>query len=189
MPYPPCPSPWLECLTLLLHLLGLNALPSSSVSLACFLGGFRGLLPPSQPDMAPAAPSPDPATGSGTLRPSSCADTPQFSFFISLASLGLSCDAWGLHWGVRSVVATRGLSLGLEGSVVGSCGRHCSTACGIFIPQPGIKPVSPVLQGRFLTTGPPGKPPTLFSSPAGSSLPALVWPAPVVPGDRTVHVF
>ena len=26
-------------------------------------------------------------------------------------------------------------------------------------PRPGIEPVSPALQGRFLTTGPPGKPP------------------------------
>jgi len=30
-------------------------------------------------------------------------------------------------------------------------------ACGILVPQPGIEPVSLVLQGRFLTTGPPGK--------------------------------
>ena len=26
------------------------------------------------------------------------------------------------------------------------------------LPRPGIKPVSPALQGRLLTTGPPGKP-------------------------------
>ena len=30
-------------------------------------------------------------------------------------------------------------------------------ACGILIPQPGIKPISPALQGGFLTTGPLGK--------------------------------
>ena len=30
-------------------------------------------------------------------------------------------------------------------------------ACGILVPWPGIKPESPVLQGRFLTTGQPGK--------------------------------
>ena len=30
-------------------------------------------------------------------------------------------------------------------------------ACGILIPQPGIEPVSPALEGGFLTTGPPGK--------------------------------
>ena len=33
----------------------------------------------------------------------------------------------------------------------------CSVACGIFVPPPGIEPMSPALKGRFLTTGPPGK--------------------------------
>ena len=33
----------------------------------------------------------------------------------------------------------------------------CSTACGILVPQPGIKPMSPALEGQFLATGPPGK--------------------------------
>ena len=28
---------------------------------------------------------------------------------------------------------------------------------GILVPQPGIEPVSPRLEGRALTTGPPGK--------------------------------
>ena len=32
----------------------------------------------------------------------------------------------------------------------------CATACGILDPQPGIKPTSPVLEGRFFP-GPPGK--------------------------------
>ena len=32
-----------------------------------------------------------------------------------------------------------------------------STVGRILVPQPGIKPVSPALQGRFLTSGPPGK--------------------------------
>ena len=30
-------------------------------------------------------------------------------------------------------------------------------ACGILVPRSGIKPASPALEGRFLTTGPPGK--------------------------------
>ena len=30
-------------------------------------------------------------------------------------------------------------------------------ACGILTPQPGIKPAPPALEGRVLTTGPPGK--------------------------------
>ena len=30
-------------------------------------------------------------------------------------------------------------------------------ACGILVPPPSIKPMSPALEGRFLTTGLPGK--------------------------------
>ena len=30
-------------------------------------------------------------------------------------------------------------------------------ACGILAPQPGIKPTPPTLEGKVLTTGPPGK--------------------------------
>ena len=31
-------------------------------------------------------------------------------------------------------------------------------SCGILVPRPETKSTSPVLQGRFLTSGPPGKP-------------------------------
>ena len=31
------------------------------------------------------------------------------------------------------------------------------TVCGVFVPRPGIEPVSPALKGGFLTTGTPGK--------------------------------
>ena len=44
------------------------------------------------------------------------------------------------------------------GSVVAVLGLSCSRTCGILVPQLGFKPTSPALQGRFLTTGPPGKP-------------------------------
>ena len=37
------------------------------------------------------------------------------------------------------------------------CRLSFSVACGILVPQPGIKPAFPALQGRFLTTGPPAK--------------------------------
>ena len=40
-------------------------------------------------------------------------------------------------------------------SLVAVCGLSTSEACGILIPQPRIKPVSPALEGGFLTTGPP----------------------------------
>ena len=33
----------------------------------------------------------------------------------------------------------------------------CSMIFGILVPGPGIEPMSPALQGEFLTTGPPGK--------------------------------
>ena len=33
----------------------------------------------------------------------------------------------------------------------------CPAACEILVPQPGIEPTSPALEGRFFTTGPPGK--------------------------------
>ena len=32
-------------------------------------------------------------------------------------------------------------------------------SCGIFVPRPGIKPISLALEDRFLNTGPPGKSP------------------------------
>ena len=47
---------------------------------------------------------------------------------------------------VRSFVEAHGFS---------SCGTgafSCSEACGSLVPQPGMEPVSPALQGGFLTT-------------------------------------
>ena len=43
------------------------------------------------------------------------------------------------------------------GSVVAAHKLSCPEASGISVPWPGIKPMSPALLGRFLTTGPPGK--------------------------------
>ena len=37
-------------------------------------------------------------------------------------------------------------------------------ACGFLVPQPGIKPVSPSLEAKVLTTGPPGKSLKLFQN-------------------------
>ena len=62
--------------------------------------------------------------------------------FICLAASGLSCgkrDLCCVAWG---------LSLQPQG---------CPVACRTLTPQPGMEPVSPALQGRFLTTGPPRK--------------------------------
>ena len=33
-----------------------------------------------------------------------------------------------------------------------------SAACGVLVPQPGIEPTFPALQGGFVTPGPPGNP-------------------------------
>ena len=48
-------------------------------------------------------------------------------------------------------------------SVVVLCGLICPMACGILVPWPGIEPTLPALEGRFLTTGPPGKSPPFLS--------------------------
>ena len=59
---------------------------------------------------------------------------------------------------VGSVVCGRWvLSLRRVSSVVVARGLSCPVACGILVPQPGIKPTSPALEGGFFTTGSPGK--------------------------------
>ena len=76
-----------------------------------------------------------------------------------LGSVLLSCGLWSTWASV--VVAPRLSSCGV-GSVVVVYGLRCSAACRILVPQPGIKPVSSALQGRFFTTEPQGK--SLFFS-------------------------
>ena len=44
-----------------------------------------------------------------------------------------------------------------RGLVVAVCRLSCFSACGILVPRPGIRPASSTLQGRFLSSGPPGK--------------------------------
>ena len=41
-------------------------------------------------------------------------------------------------------------------------GLSCPMACEILVPRPGMESTSPALQGRFSTTGPPGKSLVLF---------------------------
>ena len=65
--------------------------------------------------------------------------------FIYLTASGHSCGRWDLSfWCMDSLVKAHGL--------------RCSEAGEILVPPPGIEPTSPVLQGRFLTPEPPGKP-------------------------------
>ena len=47
--------------------------------------------------------------------------------------------------------------LELLDSVTAAHGLRCLEVCGILVPQPGNEPVSPTLEGRFLTSVPPGK--------------------------------
>ena len=66
-------------------------------------------------------------------------------FFTYFAASDLSCIMQCLslrHTGFSLVAAHR---------------LSCPTVCGILVPWPGIEPTSPALEGRFLTTGPPGK--------------------------------
>ena len=76
-------------------------------------------------------------------------------FLIYLAVLGLSCST-------REVfVSSCGLfRWGTRASLVVALELSCPGACGILALRPGIIPVSPALEGGFLTTGPPGMSPT-----------------------------
>ena len=57
----------------------------------------------------------------------------------------------------RQLWPTRALSLQHLASPAAVCRLSCPVTWGILVPQPGIKPKSPALGGRFFTTGPPGK--------------------------------
>ena len=52
---------------------------------------------------------------------------------------------------------TWALSLRRVNSVVVAWRLSCPAACGILVPWSGIESVSPALESRFFTTGPPGK--------------------------------
>ena len=73
-------------------------------------------------------------------------------------------QVWVVAWGIFvesfriSCCDTQILYLWPVGSVV-ACGISCSVAWSILFPWPGMEPTHPLpaLQGRFLTTGLPGK--------------------------------
>ena len=46
---------------------------------------------------------------------------------------------------------------GMQASLLVTWGLTCLTACWILVLLPGIERTFPPLEGRFLTTGPPGK--------------------------------
>ena len=70
---------------------------------------------------------------------------PAFGIFIATCGV-YCCGARAPEW-MGSVVVARRLS--------------CSVACGILVPQPGMEPSLPALEGGVLTTGSPGNSPTM----------------------------
>ena len=71
------------------------------------------------------------------------------------------CRAQALGVRASAVVARRLSSCGTRALEhrLSSCGAGAQLLCGMWDPPgPGLKPVSPVLAGGFLTTAPPGKP-------------------------------
>ena len=65
-----------------------------------------------------------------------------------------SCGEQASHCGGLFYCRALVLDCGLSSCVPGTQQLH-----GIWdLPRPGIEPLSPVLQGRLLATGPPGKP-------------------------------
>ena len=80
-----------------------------------------------------------------------------FSLVVACGFSLSSCGARAPEHVGSVVCGTRALALRRASSVVVARGLSCPTACGILVPQPEIEPVSPALEGRFFTTGPPGK--------------------------------
>ena len=80
-----------------------------------------------------------------------------FSLVVACRFSLSSCDAWGPEHLESVVCGTRALSLRCANSVVVVCRLSSPAAYGILVPQPGIEPTSPALEGRFFTNGPPGK--------------------------------
>ena len=82
-----------------------------------------------------------------------------FSGFSLVVVCGFSlssCCAWGS--GVHGLCSC-GMQVLLRrtSSLVAAHWLSCPVAFGILVPQPGIEPTSPALEGRFFTTGSPGK--------------------------------
>ena len=92
---------------------------------------------------------------------------------LQLAGATLHCGAWASHcgdfsccgaWALgmwASVVVAHGLSSCGSRTLecrLSSCGARAQLLHGMWdLPRPGLKPVSPALAGRFLTTVPRGK--------------------------------
>ena len=83
-------------------------------------------------------------------------------FFLFLGGvlcwvLVAACGVFVAAHRLLSSCGLKALSLRRVGSVVVVRRLSCPVAHGILVPQPGIEPTSPELEGGFFTTGPPGK--------------------------------
>ena len=83
-----------------------------------------------------------------------CSD---FSLVVVCGFSLSSCGAWAPGHVGSVVCSMLALSLSCASSVVVGHGLSCPMACGILVTRPGIKPVSPALEGGFFPTGTPGK--------------------------------
>ena len=77
--------------------------------------------------------------------------------FVMAHGLLSSCGARAPKRKGSVVCGKRALYVRRTGLVVVARGLSCPKACGILVSRPGIEPAPPALEGRFLTTGPPGK--------------------------------
>ena len=84
------------------------------------------------------------------------------ALLVAAHRLLFSCDARVPEHVGSVVCGTRALWLRCSSSVVVAHRLSCPTAREILVPQPGIERASPALEGRFFTTGPPGKSPSLI---------------------------
>ena len=80
-----------------------------------------------------------------------------FSLFLVVLGISVVCMLFFAVLGLSLVVVHRGLSccgawaLDSMDSVVVVLGLSFPMACGILVPQPGIKPTTPALEGGFLS--------------------------------------
>ena len=92
------------------------------------------------------------------------------SLFISLGASGLNCNMpnlslWCAGFSRCGAWAPEGRGAWApegHGSIVVARGLSCPVTCGVVVPRPGMKPMSPALEGGFLITGLPGKSPLLL---------------------------
>ena len=94
-----------------------------------------------------------------------------FFSFNFLAALGLCCWEWAFSSrSEQGLLSSCGLQAGFSlWWLLLLCSMGFSCSHGTWnLPRAGIKPVSPALEGRFLSTVPPGKPQRdIFASSLG----------------------